>query len=48
MYFVFILENRRMKPIKIVLRRGEEGKDGGVNLRYIVSTYITVTMYLLV
>jgi hypothetical protein len=27
MYFVFIYENRRMKPIEIVLRRGE-GKEG--------------------
>jgi hypothetical protein len=24
MYFVFIHENRRMKPVEIVLRRGEE------------------------
>jgi hypothetical protein len=25
MYFVFIYENRRMKPAEIVLRRGEWG-----------------------
>jgi hypothetical protein len=24
MYFVFIYENRRMKPVEIVLRKGEE------------------------
>jgi hypothetical protein len=27
MYFVFIYENRRMKPGEIVLRSGEEGED---------------------
>jgi hypothetical protein len=27
MYFVFIYENRRMKPVKIVLR-GEKGNEG--------------------
>jgi hypothetical protein len=35
MYFVFIDENRRMKPIEIVLRRGEGRKRRtmeGVNL----------------
>jgi hypothetical protein len=26
MYFVFIYENRRMKPVKTVLRRGREEK----------------------
>jgi hypothetical protein len=42
-----------MKPVGIVLRREEDkgerrGKrenDGGENLRYIVSTYINITMY---
>jgi hypothetical protein len=37
-----------MKPVEIVLRRGRKGKreqDGGVNLRYIVSTYVNITMY---
>jgi hypothetical protein len=29
MNFVFICEDRRMKPAEIVLRRGEEGKHGG-------------------
>jgi hypothetical protein len=45
MYFVSLYENRRMKPLEIVLRRGETGKrenDGGVN----VSTYVNITMYL--
>jgi hypothetical protein len=35
MYFVFIGENRRMKPVKIVLRRAGEGRKRtmeGVNL----------------
>jgi hypothetical protein len=27
MYFVFINENRRMKPIEIVLRRGESREE---------------------
>jgi hypothetical protein len=27
MYFVFIYENRRMKPVEIALRRGR-GRDG--------------------
>jgi hypothetical protein len=48
MYFISICENRRMKPVKIVLRKGG-GKRGimkeGVNLRSIVSTYINITMY---
>jgi hypothetical protein len=26
MYFVFIYENRRMKPVEIVLRMGDERK----------------------
>jgi hypothetical protein len=31
MYFVSIHDNRRMKPVEIILRRreGEEGHDGG-------------------
>jgi hypothetical protein len=32
MYFVFIYENKRIKPVEIVLRREREGKresDGG-------------------
>jgi hypothetical protein len=47
MYFVFIFENRRMKPVEIVLRRRERGKRRmmeGVNLRYIISTYVNITM----
>jgi hypothetical protein len=26
-WFLFIYENRRMKPVEIVLRRGEEGRE---------------------
>jgi uncharacterized pyridoxamine 5'-phosphate oxidase family protein len=29
MYFVFIYENRRMKPVEIVLRWGERGESKG-------------------
>jgi hypothetical protein len=47
MYFVFIYENRGMKPVEIVLRRGRGMKenDRGVKLRYIVSTYVNTTVY---
>jgi hypothetical protein len=47
-YFVFIYENKRMKPVQSVLRREEEGErenEGGRNLRYIVSTYANISMY---
>jgi hypothetical protein len=47
-YFAFVYESRKTKPIEIVLRRegGIRENDGGVNyLRYIVSTYINVTIY---
>jgi hypothetical protein len=27
-YFVFIYENRRMKPVEIVLKREEGGEEG--------------------
>jgi hypothetical protein len=27
MYFAFVLENRRMKPVEIVLRRREEDEE---------------------
>jgi hypothetical protein len=40
MYFVSIHANRRMKPIKIVLRSGERGRGKemeGVNLTKIYS-----------
>jgi hypothetical protein len=34
-----------MKHVEIVLRRGEvRENDGGDKLRYIVSTYVNVTM----
>jgi hypothetical protein len=48
MYFVSIYENRRMKPVEIVTRIGEEGSQrmmGRVNLRYIVSAYVNITIY---
>jgi hypothetical protein len=48
MYFVFIYENRRMNPDEIVLRSREGGRRRtmeGVNLRYIVSPYVNITMY---
>jgi hypothetical protein len=45
MYFVSTYENRRMKPVEIVLRSGERGSKEVVNLRYIASTYIKITMY---
>jgi hypothetical protein len=38
-------ENRIMKPLEIVLRRGKRRMMEGVNLRYILSTYVNVTMY---
>jgi hypothetical protein len=31
MYFVFIYENRRMKPLEIVLRKGKKEEREGVN-----------------
>jgi hypothetical protein len=47
MCFLSIDENRRMKAVEIVLRR-ERGRkrenDGGV-IRYILSTYVNITMY---
>jgi hypothetical protein len=48
MYFVFIYENRRMKLVEIVLRRGKREMMEGINLIYIVNTYANITMYLLV
>jgi hypothetical protein len=48
MYFVFIYENRNMKAFEIVLRRreGAREKSGGVNLRYIVSTYVNIKNFI--
>jgi hypothetical protein len=39
-------ENRTMKPLEIVLRRGmgDKGESQGVNLRYIVNIYVNITM----
>jgi hypothetical protein len=37
-----------MKPVEIVLRREEKERVRmmeGLNLRYIVSTYVNITMY---
>jgi hypothetical protein len=41
-----VYENRTMKSAAIVLRRGGEENDGGgaSKLRYIVNTYVNVTM----
>jgi hypothetical protein len=47
MYFVSTYGKRRMTPVKTVLRRGEgkrEG-DGGVDQRYVVSTYVNIKIY---
>jgi hypothetical protein len=46
MYLESIYENRRMKPVEIVLRRQKGKRMEGVNLRYIVSTYVNIIMYL--
>jgi phosphotransferase system glucose/maltose/N-acetylglucosamine-specific IIC component len=43
--FYIHYENRRMKPIKIVLRKGGGSKMEWVNLRYIITTYVNITMY---
>jgi hypothetical protein len=43
MFFVFVYENRTMKPIEIVLRKGRSGDEGewwGVNLIKIDCKYI--------
>jgi hypothetical protein len=49
MCFVFIYENRRMKPVAIVLRRGEVGRGRimeGISLTKIyLSTYVNITVY---
>jgi hypothetical protein len=47
MHFAFKCKNKRMKPVNIFLRRGRgEGRMmEGVNLRYIVSTYVSIKMY---
>jgi hypothetical protein len=41
MYFVSIYENKRMKPVEVVPRAGEEERwrtMEGVYLRYIINT----------
>jgi hypothetical protein len=43
MYFISIYENRRMKPVDIVLRRDNDG--GGKSKTYI-STQVNITIYL--
>jgi hypothetical protein len=43
MYFAFMYENRRMKPVEIVLRRAEGGRRRmmeGVNLTTIYCKHI--------
>jgi hypothetical protein len=46
MYFVYMYENRTMKPVEIVQRKGEgnerEWRREWIYLRYIVSTYMNV------
>jgi hypothetical protein len=44
MYFVSIYENRRMKLVEIVLNAVVGA--GRVNLRYIVSTYVKIIIYI--
>jgi hypothetical protein len=43
-YFVSIYENRRMKLVEIVLNAVVGA--GRVNLRYIVSTYVKIIIYI--
>jgi hypothetical protein len=47
MYFASIYENRRIKPVEIVQERegGRRETEEGINLRYIISTYINIIMY---
>jgi hypothetical protein len=42
--FLFIYENRRMKSVEIVLRKGGRRRrmEGRI---YLVSTYVNITMY---
>jgi hypothetical protein len=43
-----IYENRRMKSLEIILRRGRDGSKKmmeGINLGYIVITYVNITIY---
>jgi hypothetical protein len=44
MYFAFIYENRKMKPVEIILRRGEgrggRTTEGGVNLMKVHCKHI--------
>jgi hypothetical protein len=47
MNFIYVYENKTMKPVEIVLRRVEEGSGkmmGEVNLRNIVRTYVICTV----
>jgi hypothetical protein len=51
MCLISIYENRRMNPVEIVLRKEGGGRGRiieGVNLSYTVSTYVNITIYLLV
>jgi hypothetical protein len=49
MYFVSIYENRKMRPVEIVLRKGEEGRgktiEGVILTKIYLSTYVNTTMY---
>jgi hypothetical protein len=46
-YFVFIYENRRMKTVEIVRRRGrgDEANKGGGESKTYLSMYVNITMY---
>jgi hypothetical protein len=41
-------ENRKMRTVETILRvrKGIKKNDGGVNLRYIISTFVNITIYL--
>jgi hypothetical protein len=47
MYFVFIYENRRIKPVEIVLRKGEQRRenDGGSKSKMYLSSCVNITVY---
>jgi hypothetical protein len=48
MCFIAIYENRRMKAVEIFVRRGRgENRErlSRITLRYIVSTYVNITVY---
>jgi hypothetical protein len=49
MHFVSVNENKTMKHVEIVLKRGKGGRGRmmeGVNLRHIANTHVNIKMYL--